>query len=289
MAGPAIRRFPAYGSPPTGAAWSCTRWGLPCPLCHQKRRCALTAPFHRYLCPSIRHRRTWGHRQSDFCGTFPSPNSIGTGGCYPPPCPAVFGLSSRPPIARRTRGRHDAPWHHITIRSLINRRPDQLPPVWVFYAYQHRLSSTKRQARWRRVQDRVCGGDGYYILNVARAYETTKTIPLSSLEGLGEGGALRTSLHCRFSLHPTRLPGKIGKSGFLRLTTPRATDGSDDDRWLRDGVRGGGPIDRKGRPRRLADSPTRQPAKRMQPTGTPAVGIVSRRPGTESVRPTIPP
>ena len=28
----------------------CSRWGLPGRLCHHKRRCALTAPFHPYPC-----------------------------------------------------------------------------------------------------------------------------------------------------------------------------------------------------------------------------------------------
>ena len=27
----------------------CSRWGLPGRLCHHRRRCALTAPFHPYL------------------------------------------------------------------------------------------------------------------------------------------------------------------------------------------------------------------------------------------------
>ena len=50
-------------------------------------RCALTAPFHPYLCP----RR--GHRRFAFCGTFrrrPKP----TPGRYPAPCSAELGLSS---------------------------------------------------------------------------------------------------------------------------------------------------------------------------------------------------
>ena len=46
------------------SAWSCSRWGLPsragCPV----RWCALTAPFHPYLCAGCP-----GHRRSVFCGT----------------------------------------------------------------------------------------------------------------------------------------------------------------------------------------------------------------------------
>jgi len=50
-------------------------------------RCALTAPFHPYLCARRRHRR------SALCGTFrhrPKPAP----GRYPAPCPAKLGLSS---------------------------------------------------------------------------------------------------------------------------------------------------------------------------------------------------
>lgn len=31
---------------PIVPAWFCSRWGLPGRLCHHRRRCALTAPFH---------------------------------------------------------------------------------------------------------------------------------------------------------------------------------------------------------------------------------------------------
>jgi hypothetical protein len=48
-------------------------------------RCALTAPFHPYLCP----RR--GHRRFAFCGTF---RRLSPPGRYPAPCPAELGLSS---------------------------------------------------------------------------------------------------------------------------------------------------------------------------------------------------
>jgi len=51
-------------------------------------RCALTAPFHPYLCP----RR--GHRRSALCGTF---HRLSPPGRYPAPCPVELGLSSRRP------------------------------------------------------------------------------------------------------------------------------------------------------------------------------------------------
>ena len=40
------------------------------------------------------------HRPCVFCGTFPDP-AAGIGGRYPPPCPAVFGLSSGEQARRR--------------------------------------------------------------------------------------------------------------------------------------------------------------------------------------------
>jgi len=40
---------------------------------------------------------TEGHRRSVLCGTFPG---LAPGGRYPPPCPAEFGLSSRPGVGR---------------------------------------------------------------------------------------------------------------------------------------------------------------------------------------------
>ena len=61
-----------------------------------------------------------GHRRFAFCCTVPHPrpNGVGPCGCgpgrkrvggrYPPPCPSVLGLSSRPSVARRARGRLNA-------------------------------------------------------------------------------------------------------------------------------------------------------------------------------------
>ena len=65
--------------------------GFAVPRLSPAERCALTAPFHPYrrqrpasgLCP----------RRSALCCTFPG-SATRAGGCYPPPCPAVFGLSS---------------------------------------------------------------------------------------------------------------------------------------------------------------------------------------------------
>ncbi len=49
-------------------------------------RCALTAPFHPYLCSRGSHRR------SALCGTF---RRLSPPGGYPAPCPVELGLSSR--------------------------------------------------------------------------------------------------------------------------------------------------------------------------------------------------
>ena len=56
-------------------------------------RCALTAPFHPYLC------RSRGHRRYAFCGTF---RRLSTPGRYPAPCPLELGLSSSNRSCRRS-------------------------------------------------------------------------------------------------------------------------------------------------------------------------------------------
>ncbi len=101
--------------------WPCTRWGLPSQAGHPACWCALTAPFHPY-----RTRRKRRARRSILCGTFPS---LAAGGRYPPPCPAVPGLSSRrieirPATIQPAPGHY--PFYHIgpattapTIRIII--------------------------------------------------------------------------------------------------------------------------------------------------------------------------
>jgi len=44
----------------------CSGWGLPSRPSHPDRWCALTAPFHPYLCAARGQR----HRRSVLCGTF---------------------------------------------------------------------------------------------------------------------------------------------------------------------------------------------------------------------------
>ena len=56
-------------------------------------RCALTAPFHPYLC------RSRGHRRFALCCTF---RRLTTPGRYPAPCPAELGLSSIDRSRRRS-------------------------------------------------------------------------------------------------------------------------------------------------------------------------------------------
>ncbi len=67
---------------------SCTRWGFPCRRCRHRRGALLPHLFTLAIPIAIRIRRYL------FCGTFPRPPER-TGGCYPPPRPVVFGLSSR--------------------------------------------------------------------------------------------------------------------------------------------------------------------------------------------------
>ncbi len=65
----------------------CSGWGLPSRPSCLNRWCALTAPFHPYLCELPRHRRF------DFCGTFLRVTPTGR---YPASCPVESGRSSAP-------------------------------------------------------------------------------------------------------------------------------------------------------------------------------------------------
>jgi len=79
------------------AAWSCTRWGLPCHDGHPSRGALLPHHFNLTCVLRLGYRLAQDHRRSVFCGTVPRCTVAGAaGGRYPPPCPAVFGLSSRP-------------------------------------------------------------------------------------------------------------------------------------------------------------------------------------------------
>jgi hypothetical protein len=79
-----------------GTACACTRWGLPCLDCHQSSGALLP---HRFTLtpPQCEARQQRGMTyivggRSILCGTIPG--SPRAGGCYPSPCPVVFGLSS---------------------------------------------------------------------------------------------------------------------------------------------------------------------------------------------------
>ncbi len=100
---------------PLSPAWSCSRWGLPCRRCHQRPRCALTAPFHPCLCG-----KTPRHRRSVLCGTVPI---LTDGGSYPPPCPVEPGLSSTRPVQRTAPAAiaRPTPAPHRIVRPLASR------------------------------------------------------------------------------------------------------------------------------------------------------------------------
>ena len=66
--------------------WPCSEWGLPCRRVLPLARCALTAPFHPYLC----FRRS--HRRCLFCCTF---RRLAPPRRYLALCPVEPGLSSR--------------------------------------------------------------------------------------------------------------------------------------------------------------------------------------------------
>jgi len=80
-----------------GSAWACTRRGLPCPDCRQSGGALLPHPF-TLPCGS---EEPIGGLLSVALSLVPSRLNrsfdragIGTGGCYPPPCSFVLGLSS---------------------------------------------------------------------------------------------------------------------------------------------------------------------------------------------------
>ena len=58
-------RCRAPDGPPAPPVRPCSGWGLPSRPGHPGRWCALTAPFHPYLCAPLRLR----HRRSVLCGT----------------------------------------------------------------------------------------------------------------------------------------------------------------------------------------------------------------------------
>jgi len=55
------------GGQPLPHSWPCSQWGLPSHLGHPRCWCALTAPFHPYLCSASSKKPS--HRRSVFCGT----------------------------------------------------------------------------------------------------------------------------------------------------------------------------------------------------------------------------
>ncbi len=73
------------------------RVGFTLPPLLPAARCALTAPFHPYLCARCEHQ---GHRRSVFCGTF---RRLSPPRCYLAPCPLEPGLSSTCLVRQNTQ------------------------------------------------------------------------------------------------------------------------------------------------------------------------------------------
>jgi hypothetical protein len=95
----------------------CSGWGLHSRPGHPGRWCALTAPFHPYLCDGHEDRR---HRRSALCCTFLRVTPTGR---YPASCPAESGRSSdgsplrrAGPYAAARPTRHHSPFNHGAIR-----------------------------------------------------------------------------------------------------------------------------------------------------------------------------
>jgi hypothetical protein len=109
--------------------WPCSWWGLPSQVGHPTCWCALTAPFHPYRTRQVNSEicspLTWRARRFAFCCTIPS---LAAGGCYPPPCPAEPGLSSRrrsmwPDRTMIGRGQACAPASHAIVPSSTGDHP----------------------------------------------------------------------------------------------------------------------------------------------------------------------
>ena len=70
--------------------------------------------------------RLWrAHRRSILCGTFPG---LSPGGRYPPPCPAEFGLSSRPDRS----GQAAALPARRTPKVLYQKPAAERDAIWIF-------------------------------------------------------------------------------------------------------------------------------------------------------------
>ena len=107
------------GGPPS-PAWPCSGWGLPSRPGHPGRWCALTAPFHPYLCPAPGRPIGGLFSVALSCG---SPRLA----VSPAPCPA----ESRPSSTRSTPGRGhpaDSPSHPVCQRNSYTTPADRRAP-----------------------------------------------------------------------------------------------------------------------------------------------------------------
>jgi len=106
------RTDPWRGEPRLPSAWPCSGWGLPCQSSHLDLRCALTAPFHPYLCPAD---RTIG-------GVFSVALSLASRpvGVTDHPCPVEPGLSSTTSPSESCRDR-PGPLPGVIIRLTTGR------------------------------------------------------------------------------------------------------------------------------------------------------------------------
>ena len=101
----------------------CSRWGLPCRLCYQKRGALLPHPFT--LARSRKKRRF------AFCGTFPR---VAPAGSYPAPClrgARTFLSTSQIRWDIDQQSGHPVIWHAFCVRDEGRGQAIQHPgPTW---------------------------------------------------------------------------------------------------------------------------------------------------------------
>ncbi len=137
--------LPALGAGHTcrGPIWSCSGRGLPCHGLLPAARCALTAPFHPYLCS----RRS--HRRSTLCCTF---RRLAPPRRYLASHPMEPGLSSIPPKGNsdcRASSRRRLIWRRWHCKAAVRATAVTIGPALPqFGSRRHWHCGNRRSSRF---------------------------------------------------------------------------------------------------------------------------------------------